>query len=575
MSTASSSARSTSGRTQGSIADLAGRLSRLDGKGYGQYRSLEGAWQADGYTVKLLKAQTDPFAPPSRVEVRVPADTAGFPERLWSNRVRARALADYILRTVGRLLRDTGLSIDVGGQEVLDRSALRVRDGEVVVRLGLNLPGPRRRIDGAGARKALCEQLPRAIERGTRFQALDAADVEAFVDSVEDTDALRRMLPSLGLVAFVADGAMLARRSGTDDRPLSEGVPFHSPESLRVPVELPNRGQVTGMGIGEGITLIVGGGFHGKSTLLRALERGVYDHVPGDGRELVVSRDSTVKIRAEDGRSVQRVDVSAFVGTLPNGADTSDFSTSNASGSTSQAATTVEAIEAGSRVLLIDEDTTATNMMIRDARMQALVAKGNEPLTPFIDLARPLSAEHGVSTVLAMGGSGDYLDVADRVIMMTAYEPHDVTAEAMRLRSGEAERHTEADGFPGVRHRVCIPDALARDSKGKRRIKQRGTDILVLGNDEIDLRAVEQIVDRSQVMGIGLALQYGVEKGLLDGKRTIADFLDLLDRELAERGADAIQHGFLGDFAVPRRYEVAAALSRLRSLRVADITDGR
>lgn len=552
----------------GTLDELARRLTSLDGQGYGRYKSLQGSWSGDGYTVDIRKAQTDPFAPASRVEVRVPAAYAGFPEDLWRTPVRARALADHLLRTLGAQLHGSLLRIDVGGQQVLDRSALRVHDGALTVRLGIDLPGPRRRIDGPGARKALCDQLPHAVE-ALRHSALDAKRLAAFVDSVEDTDALRRALPERGLVAFVADGAMLARRSGTDDRPLADGVPFRSPESLSTTVELPNRGTVTGMGIPEGITLVVGGGFHGKSTLLRALERGVYDHVPGDGRELVVSRAATVKVRAEDGRSVQRVDVSAFVGELPTGADTRDFSTSNASGSTSQAATTVEAIEAGAEVLLIDEDTAATNLMIRDGRMQELVAKGNEPLTPFVDLVRPLYAEHGVSTVLVMGGSGDYLDVADRVLMMAAYEPEDVTERAARLRTENvAARNVEANGFPAVRHRVCAPASLSPEVKGRRKVKQRGIDTLSYGDADIDLRNVEQLVDPGQVMGVGLALAHGVETGLLDGERTIAEFLDLLEEDLLA-GADAIGHGYLGDYVVPRRFEVAAALARLRPLRIA------
>ncbi|WP_344056396.1 ABC-ATPase domain-containing protein [Prauserella halophila] len=553
------------------LTGLGAKLSQLDGQSYGRYKSLQGDWDAGGYTVGIRKAQTDPFAPASRIEVRVSAEHAGFPEELWHTPVRARALADRLLRVLGTQLRGSLLRADVGGQQVLDRSALRVSGGALTVRLGIDLPGPRRRIDGRGARKALCEQLPRAIE-SLRYDALDPDELAAFVDSVEDTDALRKALPERGLVAFVADGAMLARRSGTDDRPLADGVPFESPESLRTTVDLPNRGTVGGMGIAEGITLIVGGGFHGKSTLLRALEHGVYDHVPGDGRELVVSRSATAKIRSEDGRSVERVDVSAFVGELPTGADTRDFSTSNASGSTSQAATTIEALEAGAEVLLIDEDTAATNLMIRDARMQELVAKGNEPLTPFVDLVRPLYTEHGVSTVLVMGGSGDYLDTADRVIMMASYHAEDATERAQQLRSG-TDRTVEANGFPAVAHRVCDPASLSPEHKGKRKVKQRGIDTLTYGDTDIDLRAVEQIVDPGQVMGIGLALAHGAETGLVDGRRTVAEFLDLLEADLAD-GADAIRHGFLGDYVVPRRFEVAAALARLRSLRVARLRDG-
>ncbi|OLT47813.1 ATPase [Saccharomonospora sp. CUA-673] len=552
------------------FGELGRRLTQLDGQSYGRYKSLQGDWDGDGFTVTVQKAQTDPFAPASRIEVRVDAGHLAYPESWWSTPVRARALADFLLRVLGKQLRGSLLRVDVGGQQVLDRSALRVHRGAVTLRLGIDLPGPRRRIDGRGARRALCEQLPRAIE-ALRRDALDADAVEEFVDSVEDTDALRRQLSDLGLVAFVADGAMLARRSGTDDRPLADGVPFTSPESLRTTVQLPHRGAVSGMGIAEGVTLIVGGGFHGKSTLLRALERGVYDHVPGDGRELVVSRSATVKVRAEDGRSVQRVDVSAFVGELPTGADTRDFSTSNASGSTSQAATTIEAIEAGAEVLLIDEDTAATNLMIRDARMQELVAKGNEPLTPFVDLVRPLYSQHGVSTVLVMGGSGDYLDVADRVVMMAAYHPEDATERAVALRAPQS-RAVEADGFPAIRHRVCDPRSLAAERKGRRMVKARGIDTLTYGETDIDLRSVEQIVDVGQVAGIGQALTHGVESGLIDGKRTVAEFLDLLERDLAEN-ADALRHGFLGDYVVPRRFEVAAALARLRDLRVADLRE--
>ncbi|KWX10843.1 ABC transporter ATPase, partial [Carbonactinospora thermoautotrophica] len=315
----------------------------------------------------------------------------------------------------------------------------------------------------------------------------------------------------------------------------------------RVEVELPNAGRVTGMGLPEGVTLIVGGGFHGKSTLLRALEYGVYDHVPGDGRELVVTRYETVKIRAEDGRQVTRTDVSPFVAGLPTGEDTADFSTPNASGSTSQAANIVEALEAGARVLLVDEDTAATNLMIRDARMQELVAKEREPLTPFVDLVQPLYAEHGVSTVLVMGGSGDYFDVADKVVIMDAFQPRDVTADARAI----AERHrtgrvSEAKRFPAIRHRVPDPDSLDPVVRGKSKIKARGTDALQYGDAHIDLGAVEQLVDPSQVTGVGLALAR-LRDRFLDGRRTLAEALDRLEAELASSGIDALRAGYAGD----------------------------
>ncbi|MGP3922081.1 ABC-ATPase domain-containing protein [Streptomyces sp. 8N616] len=555
---------------------LAEELRRLDGASYGRYKSLTGTWRMPGFTLEVVRGQADPFAPPARVAVHVPAERAGFPGELRNCPVRRRALAGYLARQAADAAARTPVHVDCGRQEVLDRASCRIGDGRggeepgaVTVRMGVELLGRGRRIDGRAAEDVLCRLLPRLVERALCYASLDAAEVRRFVDTVEDADALRRALEPLGLVAFVADGAVLPRRSGVDERPLTGPgvVPFASPDAFRVAVDLPNAGRVTGMGVPEGVTLIVGGGFHGKSTLLRALEAGVWDHVPDDGRELTVSRTDTVKIRAEDGRRIERVDVHAFVSHLPSGADTADFSTDNASGSTSQAASLVEAVEAGARTLLIDEDTAATNLMIRDARMQALVAKDREPLTPFVDLARSLHRDHGVSTVLVMGGSGDYMDVADHVLMMDAYRPSDVTARARELARVPTGRKAEADAFPAVTHRRPAPASVDSLVRGRSRVRARGTDALAFGEEQVDVRAVEQIPDRGYVTGIGFAMELLVRRGHLDGKRTLAEALDLLDRELAG-GAVELLAVYDDDCAVPRRHEVAAALNRLRSLRV-------
>lgn len=554
------------------------QLARLEGASYGRYKGLVGTWEmpgaeTTGESLRLVRGQADPFAPPARVAVRVPAERAGFPSALWSTPVRRRALASFLARRAAQVAGgERALRIDAGGQEVLDRGSCQVsaEDGAVTLRFGLALPGNGRRIDARTAQRLLCRLVPDIAERALRFESLDAAAVDEFVETVEDSDALREALPGLGLVAFVADGAVLPRGSGVDDRPAKgEGiVPFSSPEGMRMTVRLPNAGNVTGMGLREGVSLIVGGGFHGKSTLLRALETGIWDHVPGDGRELVVSRPETVKLRAEDGRRVERVDVHAFVGHLPDGSDTTDFSTDNASGSTSQAASLCEVVEAGARVLLIDEDTAATNLMIRDARMQTLVAKEREPLTPLVDSVRSLHRDHGVSTVLVMGGSGDYLEVADLVLMMDAYRPSDVTERAREVASVPTGRHAEAESFPPVVHRSPDPASLEPESRGRRRVRSRGEDALTFGEHEVDLRSVEQIADSRQVAGIGLALDLMVRRGHVDGTRTLAEALDLLDADLAAAGADALLAVRDEDFAVPRRFETAAALNRVRGLRV-------
>ncbi|MDD7940099.1 ABC-ATPase domain-containing protein [Actinomycetospora lutea] len=542
--------------------DLSATLRSLEGASYGRYKSLSGRWDVGGVGLEVLRVQADPFAPPSRVRLTV--TDAGLPADLYATADRRRALAAFLLRGLRRALRGTPVHVDAGGPEVLDRTAGTVgEDGVVVVEVGVPFPGPKRRILGREAATLLGDTLPAAAREAIAGADHDAA--RAFVETVEDAVALRAALAGRGLVAFVADGAVLPRRSGVDDRPLDGATPFGGPAELRVTLTAPNAGEVSGLGVPEGVTLIVGGGYHGKSTLLRALEAGVYDHVPGDGREQVVTRPDAVKLRAEDGRAVIHDDVSAFVAHLPSGEPTDDFSTTNASGSTSQAASTVEAVEAGADVLLIDEDTSATNMMIRDARMQQLIA--TEPLVPFVERVRPLHAEHGVSTVLVMGGSGDYLGVADTVIMMDAYRASDVTARAHEIAAAGPPRTVEHTGFPAVTPRVVDPGSLDPTAKGKRRVTARGRDTLTFGADDIDLSAVEQITDRSQVAGIGRALAL-LGDGVLDGTITLAEGLDLLDAELDRGGLEALLDGRSEDLARPRRHEVAAALNRLRSLRL-------
>lgn len=547
-------------------ARLSQELLKMDGASYGRYKSLQGDWDFGDFTLTVQRVQSDPFAPPSRIRIFRP--DAGIPSSAYTDPVRRRATADFLGRLARRRLKGSLLRIDTGGQEVIARSSCQVgADGALDLRIGLELPGHGRRIDGRTAERELCRRVPELVD-DLDWDEIDQKGAEAFADSVVDTVALRGALPEHGLVAFVADGAVLPRRSGVSDEPLrGEGVvPFVSPESLRVSVDLPHRGTVTGMGVPEGITLIVGGGFHGKSTLLHALERGVYDHVPEDGRELVVTREDAVKIRAEEGRGVERVDVGPFVRNLPTGADTSDFRTENASGSTSQAANICEAVEVGSRTLLVDEDSTATNLMIRDERMQALVHGDREPLVPFVDLVRPLHREHGVSTVLVMGGSGDYFDVADHVIMLDAYHPHDVTERARAL----ARERTDAE-FAMPKARVVDPRSVdARTDRGRAKLKRRDMDVLVFGQSDIDVRSVEQFVDPGQIIGAGLALRVLAQGSHLNGSRTLAEALDSLEGALNERGVMLLGQEFGGDYALPRRHEIAAALNRLRALRVTE-----
>ncbi|MEW6019339.1 MAG: ABC-ATPase domain-containing protein [Pseudomonadota bacterium] len=562
---------------------LAEALAALDGKGYKAYREIKGMYVFPRFTLWIDHVQGDPFAAPSRLRAAVSQPLAGFEPGLYSSRIRRTALEDFIARAfrdaIGRYVRGgrgTGrsgtMAVDAGAQEIIERTAADVDDDRVEVRFTAGLPADGRRCRGADAAAMLLEELPRVVASSLYHDTLDAAAVRAHVEAAEDQDSLRRGLASRGLVAFVAEGAVLPRRSGVSDLPLEgETVPFHAPARLRAVFDLPNRGRVEGMGVPEGVTLIVGGGFHGKSTLLAALERGVYDHVPGDGRELAVTRADAVKIRAEDGRRVEGVDISPFISNLPLGRGTRAFSTDNASGSTSQAANIMEALEAGSRLLLMDEDTSATNFMIRDELMQRLVSKEREPITPFIDQVENMRREHGVSTVVVMGGSGDYFEKADTVIAMDSYVPLVVTEEARRIAESRRDRRIDeaAAGFGALRARAPLAEGIDPHHRGRRRVAAPETGTLVFGDERVDLRQVEQLVDTSQTRAIGEMAAYAAGRGWFDGRASLADVVARLLALVEEQGLEAVSpHGGV-DLALPRAHEIAAMLNRLRSLRAA------
>lgn len=538
----------------------------IDGKGYKAYRQLTGTYRFDDFQLLVDHVQGDPFASPSRMRAVMPWSETGLPDDAREPASRERAARDWLGRAFREAARETpDIRIDAGGQTVLDRTAVLFTADGAELRFTVNLPAKGRTILGKTARELLCRTLPRIVRATLRPEHRDDEALRGHCDTVEDQVALRRGLADAGLVAFVADDSILPRGSGVDDRPLEDAVAFRAPKSLRVTLDTPNAGAITGLGIPAGITLVVGGGFHGKSTLLSAVQNGVYDHVPGDGRDRVVARDEAVKLRAEDGRAVHAVDLSPFIKELPFGKSTRAFSTALASGSTSQAATLQEALELGANPLLVDEDTSATNFMIRDARMQALVAREEEPITPFVDRIVELRDRLDVSTILVMGGSGDYFGAADTVVQMHDYQPRDVTAEAHRIaREYDTARHAEApEPLETPRPRVLATRSVDPAGKrGKRRVKVRGVESLEFGDDVVDLRALEQLVDPSQVRAIGLLLPAAGAAGVADVDDVPAWFRRHLERPWGELTGRPD-----GDLVRPRLAEVIAVLNRLRSAR--------
>ncbi len=561
-----------------SALDLRTKLKSIDHRGYPAYKDLRGQYDFKDYVLSIDHVQGDPFAAPSRLSVLVKAQNAGFPAQFYDTHAKRITLQDHLTRLFGREVsggsfqaKGSGKSGLLGvsrcGQQVLERTALKIKDGNITLRFEAGFPANGRTINARELEKMLFDILPDCVRKSLYFAKINQNQLKQAICLCEDQQYIREKLPELSLCAFVADGSVLPRESGVSERPMKGAVPFKSPDSLKVTLTLPNQGKVTGMGIPRGITLFVGGGYHGKSTILQALQNGVYNHIKGDGRELVITDATAVKLRAEDGRSIANVDISPFIGNLPNKRDTAHFSTEDASGSTSQAANLMEGVEAGCKVFLIDEDTSATNFMIRDQLMQEVISAGEEPITPFICRVNALYQDLGISSIIVAGSSGSYFHVADTVIQMKEYVPFDITDRAKEAAKSYPEMTGEKEKFPSYLEKRCpLPDmALKKDDRIK--IKTMGTSELMLARENVELRYLEQLKDQEQTAALAYILKFAQLK-LLDGRKTVKQLGDFIENQLDKDGLESLfERGDISSsLARPRKQEILACVNRYRKL---------
>ncbi len=557
-------------------------LENIDHGAYKSYKQIKAEYAFSDFLLRIDHVQGDPYADPSRCRIIIKAAQAQIPSHLYASRQSTVALEDYLGRSFSRAIkqvvqgeRGDGLSgvmsIASYGQQVLERNTVLVRQGDVELRIRIALPATKRRVDAKQAAIMLFQELPELVALGLLPIKQDLSAIQHHIDTVLEQQALRAQLSARQLVAFIADGSLLPRRSGVDDRPLSPAVAVVAPDSLAVELQRPGGGVIRGLGIAAGVNLIVGGGFHGKSTLLQAIERGVYDHIPGDGREQVVCLSSAVKIRAEDRRAISQVDISPFIDRLPQGKDTRQFSTQDASGSTSQAANIMEALAANSKLLLIDEDTSATNFMIRDQRMQALVNREKEPITPLLHRIDDLKQQNKVALIMVMGGSGDFFSVADSVIMLDNYQVKDVTEQARELAAKISYDKLDLPAIQSGHKRLLQADCLSPVYQGWReRIQPLETRYLRYGRNEVDVSQLEQLVDTAQLKAIGYMLRYYYRQLSLEGIEPV-DLVSAMQQVLVEvdsQGLDCLTPYIDGSLAMPRLHELLATINRLRTLQL-------
>ncbi|MBB5173657.1 ABC-ATPase domain-containing protein [Texcoconibacillus texcoconensis] len=559
------------------MQQLKKQLQQLDGKGYKAYKDIHGTYNHKDFTLHIDYVQGDPFAAPSRIRLIIDHHISGLKKEWFSKKHQLIATEDFFAREVAHAIhsenhrkKGTGKSglikNDSPGQEILERSAVKIDEQQMDIRLSIGLPAQGRKILGSEAARLLCEAIPTIIRQAT--QSYSKERLHEHITLMDEQMEIRTYLKKHGYVAFVANQSLLPRESGVSNKPLKGDhvIRFQSPKNFEVTIPLSTGTSLTGMAIPKGVSLIIGGGYHGKSTLLQAIERGVYNHIAEDGREYVITDDSAFKVRSEDGRSVRNVNISPFIANLPFQKSTSDFDSEDASGSTSQAANILEALEIGSKTLLIDEDTSATNFMIRDGRMQKLVSKDKEPITPFIDNVRALYEELDVSTILVIGGSGDYFNVADHVIMLDEYKPYDVTEKAKVIASEEKDhRNVESSSFSSIEQNRSLPMHRFKKQLGnKEKVDAKGLHHIRFGYSDINLSMVEQLIDSSQTQAIALILKK-IAKTKKFSSMSLNDTLDELYERIGDHRLDDIspfrdQHP--GDLALPRKLEVAAAINR-------------
>lgn len=581
-----------------SSEDLRQLLVSIDHKSYPAYKSTQGTYDFGTYVLGIDHVQGDPFASPSHVSISLSHQKAGYPAEAFATPWRKTALEDYLVRQFHQEIaryhfkaKGSGksglIAISHPGPQVLSRTACECSENGISTRFEVGFPANGRTINSGELIKIFFDFLPRCIQQVFFYRSRKPAEVKAVIDLADDQQYIRKQLLERNLVSFVADGSVLPRESGVSSRPMtgSGSVAFQTPASLQVTMDLPHKGRITGMGIPKGITLIVGGGYHGKSTLLKALEAGVYNHIAGDGREYVITDRTAMKLRAEDGRSVRNVDISLFINDLPNRKDTRCFSTEDASGSTSQAANVIEGLEAGSRVFLIDEDTSATNFMVRDDLMQKIISRDKEPITPFIERARDLYEKAGISTVMVAGSSGAYFYIADTIIQMDHYKPLDITENTKKYCAGYgAEPIRSAPGFaiPAGGRKLSAgqakPAAAAAESRGRYGRDQRGggrddriktkvfgKDSLQVGKETVDMRFVEQLIDSEQTAALAQMLRYCVEHQLLE-RYPLTEVVAQLQDKVKKDGLTAMSsHSYRAmGLCLPRPQEIFACLNRYR-----------
>ena len=550
--------------------DLEKQLTQINKKGYKTYQQLKNIYQYPTYTLHLDYIQKDPYAKPSKAHITIKQDTHKIPEKLYNTPPRKTALETIITQKFHqetlkhKYNHKAKITIPHNNQEILIRNNIEITKEKLTIYFNIGLPANGRRINSQEAQKLLNSILPQIIKNTCNYQKYDKEYLLKTVITNEDATYIRNNLKQKKIVTFIANNSILPRKTGNNDKPLKTAKPFKTPETLKQEYITNNNTKIIGMGIPEGITIIIGGGYHGKTTLLESIQNGVYNHIYQDGREYTITDKTATKIKAENGRNIEKVNINSFISNTPNNINTKQFTTNNASGSTSQATNLIEAIEAGSKLILIDEDTSATNFMIQDPLMQEIITTQKEPITPLTDQIQNIKKQN-ISIIIVTGGTSQYLKYADTIIQMDNYQAQDITQKVKKILTKKKQNYKPIEKKLEYTTRKPAKNCI-NPYKGRKKVtKNKELNTILFGTEIIDIKDIEQLICHDQAQTISIILDYITK--YIDSKTSIKEIILQVDKDIQEKGLNILSKNN-HSLVYVRPIDIAAAINRIRSLKI-------
>ena len=555
-----------------SLQKLEEKIQSLATKRLRDYQKIAGEYVYPGFVLYMDTIPPDPDKTPVRARIRARIADTDLPKVIFKTKEGEIAARDFITRefsdkTVAASQKKHGngkFYIDKPGRDMLETSSVVVDDGLIEVRFSIDLPHDKGNIPTYELTELLLKRLPRMVRGSMFFKNIDSEKLTKWIEVYQDAEALRKSLDAAGLVAFVADGSVIEGIRREEDSRKA----FKAPDDLAVTLTAPNRGEIRGMGIPKGLTVIAGWANSGKTTLLTALSYGVYNHLPGDGREYIVTAHDAMFVQTEEGRRVENVDISPFFSGTLNHHKSEEYRIKRARMFDSQAASVMEAVEIGTSLLLLDEDSSSPALIGTDMRMDALMGEEGNPVTTLVDVLPELRDSLNISTVIALSSNGAYLGCADTVIRFDdEYKASNISEEAKRIAAETPSPEPRGATLQKPRGRQPLRATLdPMEQKTKDKIRPRGIGYVQYGDEFIDMEKVPQLSSSSQARGIarGLSLLHR----LLDRSRTLSDAVDEVVRRVNTVGLDTLSNRCMGDLAVFRRQELAAAVNRLQDLKM-------